>query len=160
MPEIYEQEEASIGVAEIRYAIEAGRGERTEFYATIPENEDRLAVTACSLANNGGGQILIGVDKEGNRIGIDSPNVEEIVKEVLDRNLERRRDRKYFTSVEETNNCNILIIIIDEFKDFPLMADGRFYIRHQRDDLLLTPVDVFYLMRGIEPDEIEQDQRS
>lgn len=158
MPEIYEQEEASIGAPEIQYAIDAGRGERTEFYATIPEDEHQLAVTACSLANNGGGQILIGVDKEGNKLGIDSPDVEDVVKDILDANLERRSDRKYFTSVENVDGFNILIILMDEFKDFPLMADGRFYTRHQKEDLRLTPVDVFYLMRRVEPDELDQDQ--
>ncbi|WP_158055874.1 AlbA family DNA-binding domain-containing protein [Halorussus halophilus] len=147
MVEIYEQEEASIGVAEIKLAKEAGRGEKTEFYAAIPEEDEDLAVTACSLANNGGGQILIGVDKTGKVIGLESGDVEDDVKDILDRDIERKLDRTYVTSSVELEKETILAIVVSDFKRYPLTADGRFYLRHQDEDVLLSPDEVCDLMR-------------
>ncbi|MFY4811614.1 helix-turn-helix domain-containing protein [Haloarcula sp. AONF1] len=146
MVEIYEQEEASVDQSDIQFAIDRGRGGKTEFYTTIPDDKVKLAITACALANNGGGQILLGVDKSGNAIGVDDTTIEENAKETLNQNLRRPLDRKYVTSDVEIDGETIVVILIDEFKKYPLTADGRFYVRHQDEDHLLKPPEVWELM--------------
>ncbi|WP_084156842.1 AlbA family DNA-binding domain-containing protein [Haladaptatus cibarius] len=148
--EIYEQEEASVEVSDIEYAIDNGRGDKTEFYEDISgENDGCLAITACSLANNGGGQILLGVDKEGEKKGVQN-TATETVREILIRDLERRWDTKFVISEVEIDGKRIIIIIIDKFKKYPLTADGRFYLRHQDEDLLLPPHEVYRMMKNIQ----------
>ena len=146
MGEIYEQEEASIGEPEIITAIEQGRGEKTEFYASVSGNEAEISKTACSFANTGGGQILLGVDKSGNIIGLEGDSIEDDIKSIFDDSLQRRLDRTYVTSEEVIDGEVVVIVLMNEFQDHPLMSNGRFYLRDQTDDLLLAPDQVWDLM--------------
>ncbi|QGA81815.1 hypothetical protein LC1Hm_0753 [Halomicrobium sp. LC1Hm] len=65
---------------------------------------------------------------------------------MLNQNLKRRLDRKYVSSTVEIGDSNIVLLMIDRYKKYPLTADGRFYIRHQDEDHLLNPHEVWELM--------------
>jgi predicted HTH transcriptional regulator len=147
MTEIYEQEEASISETDVDFAIDRGRGDKTEFFATIPESELELAITACAMANNGGGQILLGVDKSGTIIGVEDREIEEEAKQILDEYLERGIDKKYVTSGVQIDSDVIIVILMDGSKKYPLAADGRFYRRNQEENFRLRPDGVWELMK-------------
>jgi len=139
MGKIYEQEEASLDAAEVEAAIKRGRGEKTEFYPTLPDDPTELAISACSLANNGGGQIILGVNKSGDVVGVDDPDIESKVRNLLKTELEDRYSTKIVSSGVEIQSEDVYIFVINEYKKYPLMADGRFYIRHGDENILLNP---------------------
>jgi len=146
MVEIYEQEEVCFDSTDVEFAVQRGRGEKTEFYPTIPDEAGRLAATACSLANSGGGQILLGVSKEGTIVGVDESAIESQAVEILKRKIERVLDMKFVTSSVDIEGDTIILIWVSEFREFPLAADGRFYQRHQKEDIRLSPDEVSRLM--------------
>jgi ATP-dependent DNA helicase RecG len=146
MADIYEQEEADFDESDVRYLLQTGRGPKTEFYPTIPDDKERLAATACSLANSGGGQIVLGVREDSTVVGIEGDDIESKAVEIINTLIEPRFDLKLVTSNVEVDDKDIIVIIVDEFQELPLAADGRFYRRHQKDDVRLTPRDVAKLM--------------
>jgi len=152
MVEIYEQEEVSFDSTDVEYAIQKGRGDKTEFYPTIPSDTEKLSATACSLANSGGGQIFLGVSKEGTIVGVDEEDIESKAVEIIKQNIERVLDLKLVTSTIEINGDTIIVISISEFRNLPLAASGRFYQRHRKEDILLSPNEVLRLMNEASDD--------
>lgn len=147
MGDFFEQEDVSLDPSGVREVIDQGRGEATEFEPSIPKKGKKLAVTACALANNGGGQILLGVQKDGSISGIEGlENVESDAEEILDQNIEQRSDFAYSTYSCSMKEGSIVGIHIKEYDELPLAADGRFYKRRQREDDRLAPHEVQRLM--------------
>lgn len=146
MVEIYEQEEVSFDPTQVQFIIQRGRGQKTEFYPILPDDSSQLSKTVCSLANSGGGQVLLGVSKEGTIVGVDDSDIESKAAEIIKQKIERIFDLKFSTAPVEIDENLIIVILISEFSEFPLASDGRFYQRHQKDDIRLSPEQVYRLM--------------
>ncbi|NHN41825.1 ATP-binding protein [Halorubellus sp. JP-L1] len=98
-----------------------------EFKAELPDHVNSLRKEVAALANHEGGALLLGVDDDGNPVGLDKiDSDEERVAGVLSdgltsvvRNIKKAR----------VDGADILIINVERTTTAPIAVDGSFYVR-------------------------------
>jgi ATP-dependent DNA helicase RecG len=142
---------------ELTSRIAKGEGLHTEFKETFSNNED-IAKSIVSFANTDGGQLIIGINNNGEIVGIE--NIDEFIRRIDD--IAFNRCEPPVTVVQETlyiNNKPIIIVNIPKGDQRPYRTGkGLYYIRSanrcrqaSREELLR----LFQATESIYYDEIE-----
>ncbi len=113
---------------ELRERILRGEDLHTEFKRSIVDNED-IAKSLICFANTDGGQLILGVDKNGEIIGLE--NIDEVLRKIDD--IAFNRCEPPITIVPETllvDDKTVLVINIPKGEQRPYRtASGFFYVR-------------------------------
>jgi ATP-dependent DNA helicase RecG len=142
---------------ELKKRIVKGEDLHTEFKESFSSNND-IAKSIVCFANTDGGQIIIGVDKRGEIIGVG--NVDELIRRIDD--VAHKGCEPPVTIIPETisvEDKTVLVINVPKGEERPYRtSDGRFYVRSgtrcrqaSRQELLR----LFQASEGIFYDEIE-----
>lgn len=116
---------------QVRAIIQDGESEETEFKGEFPEQADDIVKELTSLANAGGGQLILGVDDEDKEIvGLDDVKaVKERVSGLIDGNASRKLPVEYNTVV--IDGAELLVLEIDPAKDYPYaFNDAQYFTRN------------------------------
>jgi ATP-dependent DNA helicase RecG len=113
---------------ELKERIIKGEDLHTEFKESFTSNDD-IAKSIVCFANTDGGQIIIGVDKKGEIIGVG--NVDELIRRIDD--VAHNRCEPPVTIIPETisvEDKTVLVINVPKGEERPYRtSSGRFYIR-------------------------------
>ncbi|MGQ9848288.1 MAG: AlbA family DNA-binding domain-containing protein, partial [Bacteroidales bacterium] len=142
---------------ELRERILKGEDLHTEFKESFTDNED-IAKSIVGFANTDGGQIIVGVNDNGEIVGVD--NIDELLRRIDD--VAYNRCEPPVTIVQETlsiENRTVLIINVPKGDQRPYRTgSGLYYIRSanryrqaSREELLR----LFQATESIYYDEIE-----
>ena len=114
--------------ATIRTLITQGEGQTVEFKQEIPRRADDLATELVAFANTQGGTLLLGVDDDGQIIGL-ADDLQKVEERVM--GLCRACDPPLTvtTEVVELESHSLLAIHVPEGASKPYRARGRCYMR-------------------------------
>lgn len=137
------------GVAkDIENLVRGGESDSIEFKVQIAKNSDNIAIAAVAFANQMGGTIFVGVDDEGQIIGISGENIKETSANILRHRCEPPLD---FGIQEATvQEKQIFVVTMSQGKDRPYQVKDRgFYIRTGATNrhILRYELDRIYGMR-------------
>lgn len=131
------------GMDEVLPEIRArGEGQSCEFKEDFPAQAHELAKEVAAFATSGGGLILLGVDDDGNVIGLDEANRDKLY----------HRAQNIASEVQPSVNCDvalcfdekfiIVITVRDDQSEPVFYYDYRPYIRDGRTSRPATPKEV------------------
>jgi len=137
----------------IREIIDRGPTKNIHFFNHIPTDNRELAKEATGITNNQGGVILIGVNFNGEIIGLD--NSEEIYHqsiETLEEYIEP--ELSYSLRIIDIDEEEIIVINVDrytqtQYKTIHAM-EKRFYMRGFHSSNPLRPTEVASIIKNIE----------
>ena len=115
----------------VRSIIEDGESVETEFKEEIPRQANKVVKELISLANAGGGQLILGVDDEEKEVvGLDDvKQVKERVSDLVDGNANKNLPLSY--KDVEIDGTTLLVVFIEPASDHPFsFKDGQFYTRN------------------------------
>ncbi|WP_179204629.1 AlbA family DNA-binding domain-containing protein [Halobacterium hubeiense] len=115
---------------EIRDIIEDGESAETEFKRQIPSQKNDVVKELISLANAGGGQLILGVDDEKEIVGLDDvESVKELVSDLISGNANENLPTSYETV--EIDGVDLLEVSIEPAYDYPFsFKRGQFFTRN------------------------------
>ena len=126
---------------EISELIRKGECETIEFKKSLAESRE-IGETVCAFLNKRGGVILIGVDDDGNVVGVrvrhgTLENLSNFIRETI-------RPKPIFSiEVYAVENKVIIFIEIPEGRDKPYFFKGRAFIRIDAVNKLLEREEIF-----------------
>lgn len=151
--DLLKDEVFSLSTSVIEEIQNRGRTDKSEFIPSPPiseeidPNESKLLRTACGMANTNGGYILLGVDSDGDPVGLEDPdNVDEIASDLLDRHIDEVDDFVYSTSGVKMQEGFIVGIKIEESGPIPVALEGKFFRRDRDKNTVLTPIELWRRM--------------
>lgn len=89
-------------------------------------NIDRISQTACAMANQQGGTIIVGASESGNVVGLSENEIDSISVALLSK---VSPSLPFVTSVISRGEKNVLVITIWEGGNKPYSTGGTFYVR-------------------------------
>lgn len=124
-----------------------------DFKQTLPNQAERIAKEICAFANNsGGGVLLIGVDDNGNKIGVPTAEKDEIQRRIG--NIAKDNcapsiivSFKSFEIEDSIEYC-LLAVRINEIERKPCMSQGKIFIRDNATAVPANPDQVRRLLFG------------
>lgn len=142
---IVAETEAKIIDAEIEEILQKGETETVEFKKELPPHHAQIAKEVVALANRKGGVVVLGVDDNGEVVGIpDRRTTEETISNILANSVKPRPN----VQIEFTdyNTESLLIIRVGQFQTLPHAVDYTFYTRLGTTKRKLTPYELSFLM--------------
>ena len=123
---------------ELLHIINQGESEQVEFKQNF--NQQTIQ-TLVAFANSKGGKIILGVNDKANIIGIDL-STESI--QNWQNEIKSKTEPALFPDMESftVENKNILIVTIPEYPVKPVSLQGRFYIRKNNSNHLLSASEI------------------
>jgi Putative DNA-binding domain len=137
---------------DIENLVRGGESDTIEFKVQIAKNSDKIAIAAVAFANQRGGTIFVGVDDEGQMIGISGENIKETLTNILRDRCEPPLD---FGIQEATvQEKHIFVVTVTQGKDTPYQVKDRgFYIRTGATNRLITRYELD-AMYGVRPENL------
>ena len=131
---------------ELRSILRRGEGERLEFKRSLSESREILE-TICAFANAKGGLILIGVDDNGEPVGVEVgrrtlENLENRIHSHIDPHIYPR------IRVKAIQDKTIVAVEVPEGTNKPYFYKGRAYLRIGRSNRLLGRNGIERLMEA------------
>ncbi|MGY0288695.1 MAG: RNA-binding domain-containing protein [Candidatus Methanodesulfokora washburnensis] len=121
-------------------------GETLEFKRSLSDFDEVLA-TVSAFSNTKGGTILIGVDDNGEIIGVDLGK--RTLEEIASRIAQNTDPRVYpEIAVKKMGGKNIIEIRVSERSDKPVFAKGVAYKRIGRSNIKMDRDEILNLLRG------------
>jgi ATP-dependent DNA helicase RecG len=121
-------------------------GETLEFKRSLSDFDEVLA-TVSAFSNTKGGTILIGVDDNGEIIGVDLGK--RTLEEIASRIAQNTDPRVYpEIAVKKMGGKNIIEIRVSERSDKPVFAKGVAYKRVGRSNIKMDRDEILNLLRG------------
>src|SRR5665648_691148 len=120
--------------------LAGGENIKVEFKQSKTQLNKDVFESVCSFLNRYGGHLFLGVDDNGNPVGIDTEEVEKIKKEfVTSINNPSKISPTFYLSVEgiEINGKTILYIFVPESSQVH-RCNGKIYDRNEDGDLDIT----------------------
>jgi hypothetical protein len=122
---------------DIENLVRGGESDTIEFKVEIAKNRDKIAIAAVAFANQRGGTIFVGVDDEGQMIGVSGENI----KETLGNILRDRCEPPLECGIQEATvqEKQIFVVTVTQGKDRPYQVKDRgFYVRTGATNRLIT----------------------
>lgn len=143
--ELIAETEADIIDAEIDEILQQGESETIEFKRDLPGHYEKIAKEVVALANKRGGVLVIGVDDEGEIIGLDDyKSKEETVSNIIDGSVQPPLNASIqFEYIEEKP---LLVIRVGQFRSLPHAVNYTFYTRLGTTKRKLSPFELNRLM--------------
>jgi len=118
--------------------ISAGENETTEFKSSFNKE---VIETLVAFANNKGGKIIVGINDKGNIVGLDF-SIESI--QNWQNEIKSKTEPALFPDIESFNieNKTIIVFSIPEYPVKPVSYQGRFYIRKNNSNHLLSAIEI------------------
>jgi|AntDeeMinimDraft_6_1070357.scaffolds.fasta_scaffold07087_1 hypothetical protein len=115
---------------QIKNIIENGESEETELKQEMPEQADVVVKELLSIANSGGGQLILGARDNSEIVGLDNiKKVKERVSNLIEGNTKTRLPINYENVSINAND--LLVVSINGAEDHPFaFKDGKFYRRN------------------------------
>jgi hypothetical protein len=113
---------------DVENLVRGGESDTIEFKVQIAKHSDKIAIAAVAFANQRGGTIFVGVDDEGQIVGISGENIKETLANILRDRCEPPLD----CGIQETivQEKQIVVVTVSQGKDRPYQVKDRgFYIR-------------------------------
>jgi hypothetical protein len=137
---------------DIENLVRGGESDSIEFKVQIATNSDKVAIAAVAFANQRGGTIFVGVDDEGQIIGISGENIKETLANIL-------RDRcepplNFEIQEAAVQQKQIFVVTVPQGKDRPYQVKDRgFYVRTGATNRLITryELDALYGAKAGDP---------
>lgn len=104
-----------------------------DFKQELPNNRT-ISKEICALANHqNGGVLLLGVDDDGNTVGISANDIDDIkqkISNIVNDTLRPKPDIEYQVfEIAGLSNMRVLVIRVQELPRKPCMFDDRVYVR-------------------------------
>jgi Putative DNA-binding domain len=110
----------------LRNILHQGESQHTEFKSDFPEQAHDIAKSMVAFSNSGGGIILMGVDDNGNPIGIKNPSkVDERLA-----NIAKGCSPQVWPKISRVNIASEITVVCAEISHSPICTyKGKVYIR-------------------------------
>lgn len=144
---------------ELRALVRQGEGQRTEFKAAEADAAD-IARAGVAMANSGGGTILLGVGDDGDLLGLWYAQPGQIARHI--RTMPNLGAWRQWVVNVSRHNCEpavpiglervaagvpeVLVIHVPDGQDKPYRANGRVYLRIDREEYEATWEEIGRLM--------------
>lgn len=122
---------------DIENLVRGGESDSIEFKVEIAKGRDKIAIAAVAFANQRGGTIFVGVDDDGQIIGISGENIKETLANILRDRCEPPLDCAIQPATVQDKQ--IFVVTVTPGKDKPYQVKDRgFYIRTGATNRLIT----------------------
>jgi len=129
----------------IEQLIRSGENKQVEFKLVVPKNWSEFAETAVSMSNGNGGTILLGVDDNGQVVGVQDPRVSDSIHDALRNLCEPAIEPKI--EMQSLREKTIGMIQIAEGKAKPyILKDKGVYVRFGATDRLASREEIINLV--------------
>lgn len=142
---------------EIKGIIARGESETTEFKRQIPADSAKLTKTIAAFANGSGGIILIGVEDDGQIVGIQTDIGKENVKlaQMITNNLTTQP--VYQIKTQKVDGLVLLVVLVDAGINVPYgigHTNPKYYVRRGATTFQAKPEDIGNLIKR---DSVKKD---
>jgi ATP-dependent DNA helicase RecG len=132
--------------------VRSGESDSIEFKVEFAKNRDKIAIAAVAFANQRSGTIFVGVDDEGQMIGVSGETIKETLANILRDRCEPVLDFGIQPATVQEKQINV--VTVTQGKDGPYQVKDRgFYIRTGVTNRLITRYELD-AMYGARPENL------
>jgi len=129
----------------IEQLIRSGENKQVEFKQVIPKNWSEFAETAVSMSNGNGGTILLGVDDNGQVVGVQDPKVSDSIHDALRNLCEPAIEPKIEMQILREKTIGVIQIPEGTAKPY-ILKDKGVYVRFGATDRLASREEIVNLV--------------